>query len=431
MKLLRALAIISLFFVSIISRAADISVVTSKPDAIYATGETIRFGITWSAAAPPPSVEYTLKRGQRTEVGKGQLTWNENKSTVESSLEAPGTMFLELRWTDAEGKQKKAVGGAAAAPDQIKLADTRPADFDQFWEAKLKELAAVAPNPQVEPAAADRANVVYEKITLDNIRNTRIRGQLAKPAAGEKFPALLIVQWAGVYPLEQKWVTERAADGWLCLNILAHDLPIDQPADFYAAQREGALKDYWSIGNDDRETSYFLRMYLSCYRAAEYLSERPEWDGKTLVVMGGSQGGLQSLMTAAIHPKITAALASVPAGCDMLGPAAGRKGGWPQWYDRTGGKDAAKVHAASQYYDVAHFAPRIKCPVLISAGLIDDVCPPEGILATANVLNAPKEIVIMPLGDHFGTDKCHAAYDKRCWEVWLPALRDGKSPIED
>ena len=139
------------------------------------------------------------------------------------------------------------------------------------------------------------------------------------------------------------WATDRAGDGWLCLNIEAHDLPIDEPESFYKAQSDGPLNNYPAIGNEDRETSYFLRMYLSCYQAARYLTERDDWDGKTLVVIGGSQGGLQALMTAAIHPKITAAMAIVPAGCDALGPTVGRKGGWPQWYDQIGGKDPAKV----------------------------------------------------------------------------------------
>ena len=122
-------------------------------------------------------------------------------------------------------------------------------------------------------------------------------------------------------------------------------------------------------------------MYLSCYRAAEYLTTRPDWDGKTLVVQGGSQGGMQALVTAALHPKVTAALASVPAGCDMRGPDAGRLPGWPMWYWNVGDKDPAKVRRAREYFDVVNFAPRIKCPVLVGIGLIDEVCPPEGILA--------------------------------------------------
>lgn len=261
---------------------------------------------------------------------------------------------------------------------------------------------------------------------MDNIRGTKIRGQLSRPTGGEKFPALLIVQWAGVYPLQNAWVLDRARDGWLVLNITAHDLPIDEPEQFYKDQSAGPLKDYWTIGNDDRDQSYFLRMYLSCYRAADYLTQRPDWDGKTLVVMGGSQGGLQALMTAAIHPKVTAALAHVPAGCDTLGPTVGRRPGWPQWYDAIKGKDPAKVREASRYYDVVNFAPRIRCPVLVSVGLIDETCPPEGICAAVGQVSGPRELVVMPLGGHHGTNDSHAAYDRRCWGAWLPALREGK-----
>jgi cephalosporin-C deacetylase-like acetyl esterase len=168
-------------------------------------------------------------------------------------------------------------------------------------------------------------------------------------------------------------------------------------------------------------------MYLSCYQSAEYLTLRSDWDGKTLVVMGGSQGGMQALMTAGLHPKVTAALAIVPAGCDMLGPEVGRAPGWPNWYSNTaGGKDPKKVHEASRYYDVANFAPRIKCPVLVGLGLIDEVCPPAGICAAVNQIIAPKEVIILPKAGHQDDHGTHAAYNRRCYGVWLPALRRGK-----
>jgi enterochelin esterase-like enzyme len=46
--------------------------------------------------------------------------------------------------------------------------------------------------------------------------------------------------------------------------------------------------------------------------------------------MGDSQGGMQSLMLAGLHPEqITAVTALLPAGCDLNGPELGRAGGWP------------------------------------------------------------------------------------------------------
>jgi len=50
-----------------------------------------------------------------------------------------------------------------------------------------------------------------------------------------------------------------AAKGWIALNVSPHDIPIDQPPDYYEQQLQTALKDYWTIGNDNRDTSYFLQ----------------------------------------------------------------------------------------------------------------------------------------------------------------------------
>jgi hypothetical protein len=189
-------------------------------------------------------------------------------------------------------------------------------------------------------------------------------------------------------------------------------------------QAAGPLKDYPAIGNDDRETSYFLRMCLSCCRAAQYLTERGDWDGHTLVVTGGSQGGLQSIVTAGLHPKISAVLACVPAGCDLNGPLAGRMPGWPMWYWKTQGKDEVKVRKAAGYYDVVNFASRVKCPVLIGVGLIDTTCPSPGVYTAYNQLQGPKEIVVLPFGEHGEKKGSHGLYYAR-FGVWSQALVKG------
>ncbi len=394
---------------------------------IYQAGETVHWQIVWKGDSNPPPAHYRLLNGELKEAGQGDLTFSNGVSGLDSTFDAPGTMLVEVKGRIEAGRELRATGGAVASPDRIALSSPRPPDFDAFWQAKLEELEKVPANPKLESVDIGRTNLGYWKITMDNIRGTHIHGQLARPAKDGKFPALLIVQWAGVYPLQRSWVTDRARESWLVLNIEAHDLPIDEPESFYKDQFAGPLKDYWAIGNDDRDTSYFLRMYLSCYRAVEYLTHRPDWDGKTLVVMGDSQGGQQTLMIAGLHPeKITAALALVPAGCDMLGPDTGRKGGWPQWYDWTTGKDPQKVHEASRYYDTANFTPHIQCPVLVGLGLIDETCPPAGVLAAVNQIQSPKEVVILPKSGHQDNHGTQAFYNQRRYGAWLPALRQGK-----
>ena len=73
-----------------------------------------------------------------------------------------------------------------------------------------------------------------------------------------------------------------------------------------------------------------------------------------------------------------------------------------------GGKDGAKTLQASRYFDAMNFATRIQCPGLIGIGLVDPVCPPEGILATVNQMKGPKKAILMPKADH---GNHHQAYN--------------------
>jgi cephalosporin-C deacetylase len=412
--------------------AQEITVNAAKPGGIYGVGEKIvwRVGVKGDGAANIQKIGYVLKKGHLTEMDRGELTLKDNAAELETKLDEPGTILAEFTAAVPDKAAIKNLAGAVIEPAKIQPSAAPPADFDAFWKAKVAELSAIPANPVLEAGQSGNAAVDYWKIKLDNIRGSKIQGQLARPKAGDKLPALLIVQWAGVYPLAKDWATSRAREGWLTLNINAHDLPIDAPAEFYKEKQQAELKNYPAIGNDDREQSYFLRMYLSCYRAAEYLSSRPDWDGKTLVVMGSSQGGLQSIMTGGLHPKVTALLANVPAGCDHTGQLIGRQGGWPMWYYQTQGKDKNKVIETSKYFDVVNFARNVKCPALISVGLIDTTCPPPGVIAAFNQIKTPKELLVMELSDHKGRNNSQAAFYSRS-AAWLKQLVAGKpAPVQ-
>ncbi|HEX8324049.1 MAG TPA: acetylxylan esterase [Tepidisphaeraceae bacterium] len=412
--------------------AQKITVATDRPDGVYAVGSAVRWMVRTEGELT--DVRYSVAPGQGVATASGPLAGE----TVEYTFETPGTVLLKVTGRRADGREVVGTGGAVAGVEKIGPSAPRPDDFDAFWAEKITELRAVPMDATLTPADAGRQNVEYHTLTLGNIRGTLVRGQIARPTQGEKFPAVLQVQYAGIYPLQKSAVTDRARDGWLALNISAHDLPIDQPEAFYKAQSAGPLKNYWAIGNDSRETSYYLRMYLSCVRAVDYLKSRPDWDGRTLVVYGGSQGGQQALVTAALADGVTAAIANVPAGCDMLGPTAGRRGGWPQWYEWTKGinwnapADAAKVHEASRYFDVVNFASRVRCPALVGAGLVDDTCPVAGIIAAFNQMpSEKKKLVLMPGAPHQNVNNTHAPFENRQWRVWLPALLKGETPLLD
>jgi len=241
---------------------------------------------------------------------------------------------------------------------------------------------------------------------------------LAKPAKEGKFPAILQLQYAGIYPLQRQWVTDRAKAGWLALNVLAHDMPIDDQAAIRQLAN-GALRNYQAIGNTDREKSYFLRMYLGDCRVLEYLASRGDWDGKMLVVMGDSMGGQQSLATVGLvgeKLKVTHMICHVPSGCDVGTQSNGRVMAYSNWPNQP------EVIQTARYFDPVNFAPRIKATTLVPFGLYDGTSPPTGVIAAFNLIAGPKEL--LPLHSDHGGPGQEPRNARR--EEWLSALVKGE-----
>jgi cephalosporin-C deacetylase len=192
-----------------------------------------------------------------------------------------------------------------------------------------------------------------------------------------------------VYALNAAAVARRAAEGWLVFNVDAHDkLPSDPSG--------GVPRGYQSIGNTDREASYFLNMYLRDSRVLDYLLTRADWDGRTIVLMGGSMGGQQSLALAGLRPEpITAVLVCVPAGADANGDLHGRKAGYPNWPP-----DNPDVMKTALYFDTVNFASRIKAPVMAGIGFIDTISPPAGIWSMLNQVPGPVEALPLIDSEH-------------------------------
>ncbi|PTX97421.1 hypothetical protein DB346_20720 [Verrucomicrobia bacterium LW23] len=423
------------------------TVVTAKQDradAVYGKGDTVTWKVDVHSGdrSKLSALRYVIQRDGVTEVGKGVVDVSAAPATVTASVTESCVLTLVIQPDDSNnvdlGKKPLSIGGALIAPHEIGPSVPEPADFDAFWKGKLAELATVPMNPEVTPIDPEKLkdlkgveDVEMFKVRLDNVGGTHVQGQLARPKKGDKFPALLILQYAGVYPLDKLKPAANAAPGWLVLNISAHDLPIDEPKEFYDAQKAGALKDYIFKGSENRDECYFVRMYLRCVRAAEYLASRPDWDGKVFVVTGDSQGGMQSFATAALFPKVTGLMVLVPAGSDFSAPLAAspRATSFPYWLAPWAPKDRdmAKVKTTAGYVDALNFASRVTCPSLVSVGLIDETSRPTGIVATYNALKGPKELLVMPGSDHHGRLKTHQPYQAR-YTQWKKAFQKG-SPI--
>jgi cephalosporin-C deacetylase len=395
-----------------------------NPSGIYALGEKVGWHVTlpWSAQ----EAMYVIRKNNLAEIGRGTVRPG-TPTHIETTLDEPGMVFVEVTET-APGAKPKALG-AAVAPEKIGAAIPAPQDFDAFWAAKIKALRKVPAKPVFTEKPSEKDGIDFGILRMDHLDGKHVWAQVAKPhdATGKKkYPGLVILQWASPpYPLQKSWVTDRAAEGWLAVNVEPHDVMPDQPQSYYDAL-PAELKNYNGIETRNRDRNYFLYMYLGDIRAVDYLASRPDWDGKTLVVMGTSMGGQQSLCTAGLHPKVSAMLINVPAGADANGNAHGRKIGYPFW-----NVNDPKVLETAQYFDTVNCAAHIKVPSLVSMGFIDTVTPPVGIWAAFNQIQGRKEAAPMPDSphNHLATPEQSKPWNDASAR-WLGALVAGNSPFE-
>jgi cephalosporin-C deacetylase-like acetyl esterase len=385
---------------------------------IYKIGERAGWNIHAMLGAGYTKYHSELSEDNLNVIMSGVIDLSSGLGTIDTVMNHPGMLYLRLSYLNAPPPASppmpqeldKMTAGAAVAPEQIAPHRGKPADFDAFWAGKLADLKRVPIHPRLEPAQSDREDVTLSTVTLDSL-NSQAHGYLATPKSGGKHPALVIYQYAGVYALQRNSVTDRAAEGWLAFDVDAHDMAPDQAT---------VPLDYASIGNTSRETSYFLNMYLRDTRALDYIESRPDWDGKTIVLMGMSMGGQQSFATAALNPsRVTAIIVNVPAGANFSGDLYGSRRGYPNWP-----VDDPQIVETARYFDITNFAPAVKAQSLVAFGFIDTLSPPFGVLAAFNQIQGPKEAVPMPLSDHDHiTPQQEGAYFIRSREA-LESLRE-------
>ena len=373
-------------------------------DDMYKVGETVGWTVAPGPVTPTFAYKWTIRRNNSVVLKEGKLDLSSGKDTIEIKADEPEMIYVAVEAyadvADGGGGTPQFTGGntgrntglyavgAAVEPEKLGLSTPRPADFDSFWAGKLEAQAKVPVNAVLTPTQTDVAGVELNLFELDAL-GSKAHGWIAKPARDGKFPAVIQLQYAGVYALNPRPIAQRAADGWLSIDVDSHDkLPSDPSGNI--------PRPYQAVGNTDREKSYFLNMYLRDSRVLDYLLTRPDWDGKTLVLMGGSMGGQQSLALAGLRPeKVSAVLVCVPAGADTNADLHGRKAGYPNWPS-----DNPDVMKTALYFDTVNFASRIQAPVMAGMGYIDTTSPPAGVWTALNQISAPKEPLPMIESEH-------------------------------
>ncbi|MEI6657399.1 MAG: acetylxylan esterase [Planctomycetota bacterium] len=263
---------------------------------------------------------------------------------------------------------------------------TRPADFKEFWQKQLQQLADTPMNPEIVQVSADGSPHKAYSFTLAMPGGWKLPGYLAVPAKVGSGPASLNSwlqpQVNGMIEAAKKPDWDPKADAVVCYIVLPED----------------ATYTRWTAADDNN----LLQCTLGYVRAVDYLATRPEVNPARIKVNGASRSGPLAFITAALRPK------NVCAADVMIATSAGiswidkpyYSWGLPGGYNPKDEKQVAELAAKAAYVDPVNHAPDVKCPFALSYGVDDTLSHPQGIEAMFSLSPAAWKRISRDGGGH-------------------------------
>lgn len=374
-----------------------VNLTTDKPEALYGVDEDVTFIIQVQRGGVPvddPTVEWLVTNDGPEWIGFGISRPVNGEVRVTQRLDRPGFLRMEVTVSGSGGRVVAQVG-AGVDPHLIKPSMPPPDDFDDFWNEKKAALAAIPVDAQLTPVNPGTTGIELFDVRVDSL-GAPVSGYMARPSNAKEgsLPAILTLHGAGYVSASKNKVIDWAQEGLLALDINAHGIPNGQSASFYTKLGDSELYRYWWQGRESRETFYFLGMFLRVVRAIDFLTAQPEWDGKTLILYGTSQGGAQAMAGAGLDERVSFFVAGVPGMADLTGMVVGRPMGWPNMSDISGmpSPHADAIVETLRYFDGMNFMTRTKADGFFTVGFVDSTCRPTTVYAAYNALHNDKDI---------------------------------------
>lgn len=382
--------------------------VPDHADWLYRTGEQAKIEIQlYRYGIPQDGVEVSYALGQELlpSERQGSVKLKNGRAVISvGTMRNPGFLDCVLK-ADIAGKSCTHHVKIGFSPEKLRPYTQQPADFVEFWN-KAKNEAQQCPMTFTTKYVPEYSN---EKVDCYLVKlqcykkGQHVYGYLTRPKAKGKYPVVLCPPGAGVKtlkePMRHRFYAEQ---GFIRLEMEIHGLnPELSPETF--KDLSASFGDYLLKGLDDRDNYYMKKVYLACVRAIDYLTSLDEWDGKNVIVQGGSQGGALALITAGLDSRVTLCVANHPALSDMAGYKAGRADGYPHFFTKLNEyrTDTPEKLQTMAYYDVVNFARQINIPVYLTWGYNDNTCPPTTSYIVYNTLTCPKEALITPINEHW------------------------------
>jgi cephalosporin-C deacetylase len=262
--------------------------------------------------------------------------------------------------------------------------DTKPTDFNRYWQQTIDDLAGYPARPELEPLplrTTDFASLYGVRLT--SLGPYRLFGYLSIPTGKGPFPAIYYApKYQSVLEIIPQGTANLQRSRYITFSLAGRgqrnsDVP-------YTAMFPGLLTE----GVDDAESYIFRAIAADSIRGLEFLLTRRELDASRVVVVGNDL----ALMTAALHPGATHVVAA-PALFYRTAELAPKTQTYPleeiNDYLRAFPTKAADVHRTLAYYDLQTFAPRVTATTLLMAGASGSLLDGQALAPLVKALPGP------------------------------------------